>query len=799
MIDSIVQDLRYAVRRVSSTPAFTLAIVATLGLGIGATTATFSIVDAAVLRSLPFPDADSLVRLRGVAPQGEPFPLSEPEYLDYSRSLTSFSAIGAMKPVTLTLTGVGDPISLRGAAVSSSLFGVLGIRPELGRLFTDADDRPGAPGSVVVISHALWQRRFGGDPGTIGRFVRLDDQPHVIAGVLGPDAAFPSGDVWVPLGASTSADRTDRWLDLVGRVAPGRSIEQARAEASALAATLAGTYPDSRGWSVQLVPLSDWLIGPGLRRMVWVLLGAVGVLMVLSCSNIAGLLVTRAAGRRGEMAVRAALGAERPRLVRQLMTESVLFATAGCAVGVLTAYWTVDALSALLGNLLPLDRVAHVDGRALAFSVAVAVASAIGFGLTPSLYASGVDLQAALKPAGRGSTPGGRRWADALVGVQVALAMLLLVAALLLTSSFARLLRVDVGFDTRNVLSVPLDLPERGYAEPRRSAFFDQAVTRISALPGVESVAATATDPFRQWGFANDVTPEERAAETPPSGFMQAGWRSVTPGFFSTLRVPVLSGRGFTNADRDDAPRVAIVSQSLARRLWPGETAVGHRIYWGGVGGRTRTIVGVVGDVRDVTIDAEPIPMLYLPYGQLPLNAMTLIVRTRNVSGVEAGIRREIGALDPALPVADVRPLEANRMAAISAPRLRMVLLGVFGTAALLLASIGLYGVVSYTVAERTREIAIRVAIGARPSQVSAIFFKRGIRLTALGGGVGLIAAWQLSSVLGSLLYRTDAHELQLFALATLVLSCIALAASYLPARRAARLDPLAALSREQL
>jgi predicted permease len=799
MIDSIVQDLRYAVRRVSSTPVFTLVIVATLGLGIGATTATFSIVDAAVLRALPFPDADSLVRLRGVAPHGEPFPLSEPEYLDYSRSLTSFSAIGAMKPVKLTLTGVGDPISLRGAAVSSSLFGVLGIRPELGRLFTDADDRPGAPGSVVVISHALWQRRFGGDPGTIGRLVRLDDQPRVIGGVLGPDAAFPPGDVWVPLGASPSADRTDRWLDLVGRVAPGRSIDQARAEASARAATLARTYPDSRGWSAQLVPLSDWLIGPGLRRMVWVLLGAVGVLMVLSCSNIAGLLVTRAASRRGEMAVRAALGAERPRLVRQLMTESVLLAAAGGAVGVLTAYWTVDALSALLGNLLPLDRVAHVDGRALAFSVAVAVASAIGFGLTPSLYASGVDLQAALKPAGRGSTPGGRRWADALVGVQVALAMLLLVAALLLTSSFARLSRVDVGFDTRNVLSVPLDLPERGYAEQRRYAFFDQAVTRISALPGVESVAATATDPFRQWGFANDVTPEERAAETPASGFMQAGWRSVTPGFFSTLRVPVLGGRGFTNADRDDAPRVAIVSQSLARRLWPGETAMGHRIYWGGVGGRTRTIVGVVGDVRDVTIDAEPIPMLYLPYGQLPLNAMTLIVRTRDVSGVEAGIRREIGALDPALPVADVRPLEANRMAAISAPRLRMVLLGVFGAAALLLASIGLYGVVSYTVAERTREIAIRVAIGARPSQVSVIFFKRGMRLTAIGAGVGLIAAWQLSSVLGSLLYRTDAHELQLFALATLVLSCIALAASYLPARRAARLDPLAALSREQL
>jgi predicted permease len=522
--------------------------------------------------------------------------------------------------------------------------------------------------------------------------------------------------------------------------------------------------------------------------------------MVLSCSNIASLLVTRAAGRRAEMAVRAALGAERSRLVRQLMTESLLLAAVGGLLGVLVAHWTLAGLSALLANLLPLDRVAHVDGRALAFSVAVAVASAIGFGLTPSLYASGVDLQAALKPAGRGSTPGGRRWADVLVGVQVALAMLLLVGSLLLTSSFARLSRVDVGFDTRNVLTVPLDLPERTYPEERRYAFFDQAFARIAALPGVESVAATATDPFRQWGFVNDVTPEERAADAPPSGLMQAGWRSVTPGFFATLRVPLISGRPFADADRADAPRVAIVSQSLARRLWPGENAVGHRIYWGGVSGRTRTIVGVVGDIRDVTLDADPIPMLYLPYGQLPLNGMTLMLRTRgDVAGTAAGVRREIAALDPSLPVSDIRPLEANRMAAISAPRFRMVLLVVFGAAALLLASIGLYGVVSFTVAERSREIAIRVAIGARPSQVSAIFFKRGLRLTAIGGAVGLIAAWQLSTVLRSLLFRTDVHEVALFGLAAVVLSGIALAASYLPARRAARLDPLAALSREQL
>jgi predicted permease len=800
MIDSIVQDVRYAVRRLASAPAFTLVVVATLALGIGATAATFSIVDAAVLRPLPFPDADTLVRLRGVTPQGEPFSLSEPEYLDYARSMRSLSGIGAMKPITRTLTGVGDPIRLDGTAVSSTVFGVLGIRPALGRLFTEADDEPGIPGYPVVISHRLWQRRFGGDPGAIGRVIRLDDQSHAIVGVLDQSAAFPSGDLLVPLGASPAADRTDKWLDVVGRLAPGRSIEHARAEASALAANLARVHPESQGWGTQLVPLSDWLIGPGLRRMVWVLLGAVALLMALSCTNIASLLVTRAAGRRGEMAVRAAMGAERPRLVRQLMTESVVLAAFGGMLGVLVAHWTLAGLSTLLANLLPLDRVAHVDGRALAFSVAVAAASAIGFGLTPSLHATGVDLQTALKPAGRGSTPGGRRWADVLVSVQVALAMLLLVASLLLTSSFARLSRVDVGFDTQHVLTVPLDLPERTYPEPRRQAFFDQALTRVSSLPGVESTAATATDPFRQFGFANDVTPEDRAAEAPPSGFTQAGWRSVTPGFFRTLGVPLLSGRDFTSDDRDGAPRVAIVSRSLATRLWTDGNAVGRKIYWGGVGGRPRTIVGVVGDIRDVTIDADPIPTLYLSYEQLPLNAMTLIVRTRGeVSGTAAGIRRELRALDPALPVADVRPLEANRMAAISAPRLRMVLLGLFGTAALVLASIGLYGVVSFTVAERTREIAIRVAIGARPSQVAAIFLKRGVRLTLIGGAVGLISAWQLSGVLRSLLFRTDAHDPALFVLAAVALSAVALAASYLPARRAARLDPLAALSREQL
>ncbi len=800
MIDSILQDLRYAVRRLRNAAGFTSVIVLTLALGIGATAATFSLVDAAVLRPLPFPGADALVRLREVTPQGEGFSVSEPDYLDYARASRSLAAVGAMKPVQLTLTGAGDAIRLDGTAASSTLFGVLGIQPSLGRFFLPQEDREGQAAPVVVLSHALWQKRFGGDRAAVGRVIRLDDQPYTIIGVMGTDAAFPPGDVWIPLGASGRADRTDRWLDVVGRLAPGASLEQARSEAGLIAAGLARDYPELQGWSAQVVMLSDWLIGPGLRRMVWVLLGAVAVLLVLSCANIASLLITRAAGRQGEMGVRVALGAEPARLIRQLMTESVLLAVIGGGLGILIAYWALDGLSALLANLLPLGRSAHIDGRVLAFTVVVVLISAVGFGLTPALHAASADLQTALRPAGRGTTPGGRKWADALVGIQVALAMLLLVASLLLMGSFARLSRVNVGFDVANVLTVPLDLPEHQYPEARQQAFFHDALARLASLPGVESVAATATNPFRQWGFANDVTPEDRAADAPPSGFTQAGWRSVTPEFFQLLRVPMQSGRTFTADDRDGAPGVVIVSQSLANKLWPTSSALGRRVYWGGVGGRTRTVVGVVGDIRDVKLDADPTPMLYLPYAQLPLKAMTLLVRTRGtVAGTPAAVRREIQALDPALPVPDVQPLEENRLAAISAPRFRMVLLGVFGAVALLLASIGLYGVVSFTVVQRTREIAIRMAIGARPAQVANIFFKRGVRLTLAGGVVGLLGAWELSGVLRSLLFQTDAHEPELFALAGIVLGVVALMASYLPARRAARLDPLAALSREQL
>lgn len=795
-MDSLLQDVRYAIRRLRIGAGFTFATIATLAVGIGGAAAIFSVLDAAVLRPLPFPDPDSLIRLRAVTPRGEPFSISTADYQDYARRLRTMSAIAAMKPVDLTLTGAGEPAQLQGAAVTASLFSILGISPVHGRLFVADDEKTGTPG-IVLISHAIWRERFGGEPSAIGRAVTIDGRLVRIAGVLPASARFPPADVWIPLDLSAPADRTDRWLDVIGRVAAGSTTGAVAAESAAVATTLASEHEELRGWSARIEPLDDWIVGPGLRRMVWVLAGAVGMLLALACANIAGLLMARGGARRTEMGVRAALGAGRGRLARQLITENLLLGVIGGALGLLLASWILAAVAALLADLLPLGRVAGIDGRVMAVTVAVMLVSTLGFGLLPALHAARTDVRAALGVDGPRVTRASRRWSGLLVGVQIALAMVLLVGSCLLMGSFMRLSSVDTGFEATGVLSVPISLPDIRYSEEARPAFFDAALLSLASIPGVESAAATATNPFRQWGFANDVTPEDRAASAPKSGLMSAGWRSVTPGFFATLRIPVLRGRGFTAADRDGAARVVVISQSLADRLWPEQTAVGRRLYWGGTTGRTREVVGVVADIRDVKLDAPVTPMLYLPYGQLPLGSMTVLVRTRpGTPAIADAIRRKIHELDPNLPVTGITPLESNRAAAMSAPRFRTVLLSVFGFAALLLASVGLYGVVALTVAQRTREIAIRIALGARPSQVTGLFFRRGLVLAALGGAAGLFLAWAVAGVLRTLLFQTDARDPLLFAFAASLLIALTLLASYLPARRAARLDPRGSLTR---
>jgi putative ABC transport system permease protein len=797
VIDSLLQDIRYAARRLRGAPGFAIAVVSTLAIGIGGAAATFSVVDASVLRPLPFPEPDRLVRLRDVTPRGDPFSLSLPDYRDFAQRLRTVSSLGAMKPLQVTLTGAGAAARLEAAAVTSTIFPVLGIRAEHGRLFSDAEDRDRQPAASIILGHAIWRQRFGADPGVVGRAVTIDGRRVIVIGVLPATATFPPADVIVPLGANLT-DRTDKWLDVIGRMAHGATLDAVRAEAQSVASALSDEHVERVGWTVRVEPLADWLVGPGLRRMVWVLLGAVAALLALACANIAGLLMTRAVSRRAEMGVRAALGAKRGRLVRQLVTENLLLGLIGGGLGLLAGSWIVSGLSSLLADLLPLGRVPRIDARAIGATFTIMLASTIGFGLVPSFHTAGSDLVAALRAHGRTATPAGRRWAAVLVVVQIALAMLLVVGSFLLMGSFLRLSSVDTGFQAENVLTVPLSLPEPRYPEQARPAFFETAIARLSAVSGVESAAATATNPFRQFGYANDVTPEDRASSAPPSGLLQAGWRSVTPGFFATLGVPLLEGRTFTDADRDGAPRVVVISRTLADRLWPEGGAVGRRLYWGGVGGRTRTVVGVVGDIRDVRLDAPLTPMLYLAYGQLPLADMTVLLRTRRGSpGIAEAIRRELTAIDASLPVTEVRPLDANRAAATSAPRFRTVMLAAFAAVALLLAAVGLYGVVAFTVAQRTREIAIRAALGARPGQLTELFFRRGLTLTLAGTAAGLFLAWAASGVLQTLLFETDSHEPRVFALAAAVLVGVTLLASYLPARRAADLDPRIGLSRE--
>ncbi|HEY2431067.1 MAG TPA: ABC transporter permease [Vicinamibacterales bacterium] len=796
-MDSLVQDLRFAVRRLRAAPGFTLAVVATLAIGIGGAAATFSVVDAVALRPLPFPDAARLVRLRELTPQGDPFQFSDPDYLDFAGRLRTLSAVAAMRPLQMTMTGAGDAMRVDAAAVTPSLFPLLDIQPVCGRVLTVDDERDAKGSPVALISHALWRQRLGGDARAIGRVVMLDGRAVTIVGVLPETAVLPTADLWLPLAASTRADRSDKWLDVIGRLAPGVGIDASSAEAAATAAALGREHPELQRWSARAEPLQDWLIGPGLRRMAWILLGSVAVLLALACVNIAGLLMTRVSSRRSEMGIRAALGAARSRLVRQLATESLLLGLTGGAAGLLTASWALDAVSVLLREVLPLGRVAAVDGRVIAAAGALMLVSTIAFGLLPAWHAARADAQTALRGESRSATARAGVWSGALVSVQVMMATVLLIAASLLAGSFARLSRVDAGFEAARVLTGPVLLPAGRYPEDARPAFFAEAISRLTALPGVESAAATATNPFRQWGFANGVTPVDRAADAPASGLVHAGWRSVTPGFFATLQVPIVAGRSFTDADRQGAPRVAVVSQSLAARLWPGARAVGQRFYWGGVDGHPRTVVGVVGDIRDVQLDAPVTPTVYLPYAQVPLEAMTLLVRAHgDLAAVSDAVRRQIGALDPSLPPPDVRPLAANRAAAISAPRLRTVLLAVFGGVALLLACVGLYGVVAYAVVERSREIAIRVALGARPAQVMTLFFRRGARLTAIGVAAGLALAWAAADVLKALLFQTDPRDPWIFVLAAGALGAVALAATYLPARRAARLDPLVALNR---
>jgi putative ABC transport system permease protein len=791
------QDLGYALRQMWKAPVFTLIAVLTLALGIGATTAIFSVVDAVVLRPLPFPEPDRLMRLWEKNPQTDQFSVSDPNFLDWRQANRSFVDMAAIRFTTPSLVGDGEPVRLTAAAVTASLFPVLGAKPALGRTFLPEEDRPGGATQVAVLSHRLWQSRFGADPGIVGRSLRLEGRSYTVIGVMPAGFAFPAwAELWIPLAPDAAASRTDKWLDVVARLKPGVTVEQASADLDAVARRLVERYPDSnRDWGVRIVPFQEWMVGPQVTQTMLVLFSAVGLLLLMACVNVSNLLLARATIRGREMGLRSALGAGRARLIRQLLTESVLLAACGALAGLGVAHGAMRLLRAFGPADVPRLNEVSLDGRVLAFTLGTALVTGLLFGLAPALQASRTDLYALLQQGGRAALAAGRRLRDALVVGELAMAMMLLIGAGLMIGSFLRLQRADTGFDPEGVLTVQLELPEQEYPQERRHLFFSAALARISGLPGVRAAGATNTAPFGSFQPTIEFVVEGREARG-PEDFQSADWRSVTPGFFRALGIPLLRGRLLTEADRVGAQEVVVISQTMADRLWPGEDPVGRRIRWGGEDGGALTVVGVVGDVRDLDIAEDSRQILFLPYQQIPWPQMTLLIKTAGPqAGLAAAIRREIRTLDGSLPIPEVRPLRQSISDAVAAPRFRMLLFGIFAAVALVLATVGVYGVMMFTVAQRTREIGVRLALGARPWSVVRMVLRRGLLLTLLGVGLGWAGAFGLTRFLASLLYGTAPTDAATFAAVALLLAGVATAAGYLPARRAAAIDPRLAFS----
>ncbi|MCK7593535.1 ABC transporter permease [Pseudomarimonas salicorniae] len=795
MIATLARDLRHALRSLLQQPGFVLVAVLTLALGIGANTAVYSVIHAALITPLPYAEPERLVRIWETTPEGGRFSTSDPNYLDFAARNRSFESLAAVRDVSYTLLDAGDPVRLEGHAVSANFFRTLGVAPRLGSGFPD--DATSEPAAVVVLGHAVWSRHFGADPGVIGREVRLEGRSHRVVGVMGPEFEFAGAGFWVPWRADPASDRGDHWLAMVGRLRDGVSLEQASEDLSLIAAALGNEHPASNaGWGVELLGFPRWLVGDSFRQTVQLLFAAVGSLLLMACVNLANLLFVRNQRRRAEIGLRAALGAGRGQLARLMLAEITWLVLAG----VLLALPVAHGLIQLLKRLAPAG-VPRLDGVQLApdvfgFCVALGVLTGILLALLPVWQAQRVQPLESLRGGERGGVPAAqRRLGDALVVGQVALAMVLLVGAGLLISSFMQLRASDPGFRPGTLLSVELQLGDR-YAEPwQKVIFFDTLQQRLRALPGVVAVGATTTLPFSGGSFMNTVTPVERAAEVRGSGLMQAHWRAVTPELFETLSLPLLRGRTFDASDRWDGPRWVVVSRSLAEQAWPGEDPVGREIYWGDVGGRTRIVAGVVGDYQDVNLGAEPEPVLFLPYNQLPWPKMALLIETRGEPGaLIESVRGEIQALDPTLPLGSLRPLRHQVADAVAEPRLRSSLMGAFAAVALLLAAIGIYGVMAANVTQRRRELGLRVALGARPDSLVALLLSRGMRLAALGIALGLVGSWALTRLIDGLLYATSPLDpLTLSAGLGLLLATVLLA-SYLPARRALGLDPMLAL-----
>jgi putative ABC transport system permease protein len=815
----MIQSIRLAFRTLLKTPGFTAVAIITIALAIGANTAVFSLVNALLIKPLPFKAPENLVLLfEKFSAQGlDQIPVSAPEYLDWEKQTSSYERIAAFNFADFNLTGGDTPERISGAVVTPSLFPLLGVSPIKGRAFNDAEFGEGND-NVVVISERLWRRRFNSDPQLLGTQVSINGRSVTVVGIMPANFEFPLPlfgvqggtfaervDMWRPVAFTKNEleSRGSRSYGVIGRLKPGVSIAQAQAEANTIVANWHTLFKDNYNpatkFGATLYPLHNLVIG-GMRPALMILLGAVAMVLLIACANLTTMLLARAGAREREFAIRLALGAGRMQLVRQMLAESILLAVIGGSAGVVLAIWGLDLLRSIGSQTVPRLAEVSLDLRVLSFTLVIAVGTGIMIGLIPALASGKPELTEALKEGGRGATSGLRRnrLRSSLVIAEVALALVLLVGASLLLKSFVRLQNVQPGFEPNNVLTMEVALPVLKYPRGKPVAdFYAEATRRIKALPGVEAVGFTSILPLS--GTNSDssfgIEGRDHMAE---KVFPDEEIRNITPEYFSVLKVPLLAGRFFNDGDQFEGPDVAIVNNSLAKKWFPNQDAVGKRITFSDPRKpdvKWVTIVGVVGDMRHRGLDLEPKPEYYLPHNQRPYRGMILAVRSGQDSrSLTGAIRREISKLDPDLPAANVRTLEQVAADSIAPRKLSVVLIGVFAAVALVLASVGIYGVMSFLVVQRTHEMGVRMALGAQRGDVLRLVIGRAAKLVLIGTGAGLVLGIMSSRALRALLFNVGAFDPMTFLGVTLALIAVSLLASYIPAVRATKADPMIAL-----
>jgi putative ABC transport system permease protein len=824
-MQTLWQDLRYGVRMLMKNPGFTTIVILTLALGIGANTAIFSVVNAVLLNPFAYPEAERIMFLSSsrLSEPNSSSAISYPNFLDWQQQQTTFSHLAAARNRTFNLTGVADPMQVKTAIISPEAFPLLGVAPQLGRVFTAQDNQLNAA-RTVVLSHVFWQKQFAGEANVIGRELLLDDQAYTVIGVMPPRFKFWAGEVWVPFGLFADEDFAKARSSVVsinalGRLQPGVTLEQARAEFNVIAARLAAQYPEAnQGSGVRIVPWSE-SVGRNIRPTLLMLMGAVGFVLLIACANVASLLLARTATREKELAIRAALGAGRGRLMRQLLLESLPLAALASLVGWLLANWGLKLILAWLPNdLLPAEASVRIDARVLLFALGLTLVTTFLCGLLPALLFSQSRVNESLKDGSRFSLAdaGGQRMRGALVVLEVALSVVLLVGAGLLMKSFFRLQQAELGFKTESLLTVDLSLSQKKYPQAQQiEAFFNRALEQLKALPGVEAAATMNGGPFSNWGAGMPLIREGHSYSREEMRGRGCGFVVTQGDFLAALGLPLVSGRNFTAQDTSSAPPVVILNQAAADKFFPGENALGQRIKLGLPDNLLPpdappteksvwlTVIGIVKNHQPVALGLPYFPGAFLPLAQAPpepalLNAETFMLRTaQDPAMLMSAVRQRLRELDPDQPIMRIATVEARIADSLKPQRFNTTLMSLFAALALTLAVVGLYGILAYTVVQRTHEIGIRLALGAQSGNIIAMVMKQGLSLTLLGLMLGLGGAAVLTRLLERLLHGVSVTDAPTFIAIALLLLAVALLACWIPARRATKVDPLVALRHE--